>query len=427
MTIEMLNYAYSFVGGALLLLVLLGIIVSACMPGVNKQSKRFFIHSFSVLLLSIVAYVFDLFVYSNPNLAVAGRIIAYFETILPSLLMPLLTAYVLYCCGENPRKSVLFYIVVALWASLFVLLVVAQCTDFIYYFTKENQFVRGSWYPILIAPMIAMIVFNLICVICKRKKLNKKYFIAFLVYLLPLSVVMIVQSFVTVFLFIVIAVSISALSMFGIIMADQVEQYLRQRREIADQRASITVLQMRPHFIYNTMTSIYYLCEQDPEKAQQVTLDFTTYLRKNFSAIANKEPIPFAEELEHTRAYLAVEKAQYEDRLLIEYDTPHLAFRVPPLTLQPIVENSVKYGMDPDSDEPLRITIRAIKTDTGSVIIVEDNGLGLSEHDNGEPHLALNNIRERLSAIGATLTITPIENGGTKVTVFLPNTTETHR
>ena len=422
-----LLYAYFFVGGALFLLVLLGLVTSAVFPGLNKRNKGFFISSFAILLLSIVAYVIDLSIFTNPDLAWTGRIIAYFETILPSLLMPLLTAYVLYCCGENPRKSVLFYIVVALWSLLFVLLIVAQCTDFIYYFTEDNQFVRGSWYPVLIAPMIAMIVLNLIYVICKRKKLNKKYFIAFLVYLLPLSVVMIVQSFVTVFLFIVIAVSISALSMFGIIMADQVEHYLAQQREIADQRASITVLQMRPHFIYNTMTSIYYLCEQDPEKAQQVTLDFTTYLRKNFSAIANKEPIPFAEELEHTRAYLAVEKAQYEDRLFIDYDTPHLAFRVPPLTLQPIVENSVKYGMDPDSDQPLRITIRTKKTDTGSVIIVEDNGLGLSAQDNGEPHLALNNIRERLSVIGATLTITPIENSGTRVTVFLPNTTETHR
>ena len=203
-------------------------------------------------------------------------------------------------------------------------------------------------------------------------------------------------------------------------MADQVEQYLRQQREIADQRASIAVLQMRPHFIYNTMTSIYYLCEQDAKKAQQVTLDFTTYLRKNFNAITGKEPIPFAEELEHTRAYLAVVQAQCADNLIVTFDTPHTLFRLPPLTLQPLVENAVKYGLDPDATEPLRVWVKSEKTVDGSVITVEDNGPGFSDRDNGEPHLALSNIRERLSAIGATLTISPRENGGTRVTVTIP-------
>ena len=421
MTTEALIYSYCFAGGALLLLVLLGLVVSASMPGVNKRSKLFFISSFSVLVLSIVAYVIDLFVYSDPNFAPIERIVAFIETLLPSLLMPILTAYVLHCCGESVRKSALFYTVIALCTVLLALLGVAQFTEFIYYFTPDNQFVRGPWYPILIVPMIALIALNLAVVVRRRKQLTKKYFIAFLVYLLPLMIVMIAQAFVSVFLFIVVAVSISALSMFGIIMADQVEQYMRQQREIANQHARITVLQMRPHFIYNTMMSIYYLCEQDAEKAQQVTLDFTTYLRKNFNAITGKEPIPFAEELEHTRAYLAVVQAQCADNLIVTFDTPHTLFRLPPLTLQPLVENAVKYGLDPDATEPLRVSVKTEKTVDGSVITVEDNGPGFSDKDNGEPHLALNNIRERLSAIGATLTISPRENGGTIVRIFIPN------
>ena len=184
--------------------------------------------------------------------------------------------------------------------------------------------------------------------------------------------------------------------MFGIILFDQIDQYLRQQREIAHQRASIMVLQMRPHFIYNTMTSIYYLCDQDPKKAQQVTMDFTTYLRKNFTAIASENTIPFTEELEHTRAYLAVEQAQFEDSLFVfRYDTPHTRFRVPPLTLQPIVENAVKHGMDPDSG-PLRISIRTRRTEAGSEILVEDNGPGFDLPIDNEPHIALANIRQRL-------------------------------
>ena len=158
----------------------------------------------------------------------------------------------------------------------------------------------------------------------------------------------------------------------------------------------------------------------DPEKAQHVTLDFTTYLRKNFSAMASDDAILFSEELEHTRAYLAVEQAQFEDILFVEYDTPYTSFRLPALTLQPIVENAVKHGMDPDADEPLRISIKTTKTTSGYKIIVEDNGPGFCPVDDREPHTALANIRERLSLIcGGTLKITAREDGGTRVEVVI--------
>ena len=418
---DTLLFGYFFIGGALFLVVLLGLLASCTFPTLDKRSKLFFISSFSILLLSIVAYVIDIFIYTNPNLAWVERIIAFIETLFPSVLMPLLTMYVLACAKKNIRKSLIFYLNIALCVALFILLILTQFIDGIYYFTDENVFIRGQYYWVLIVLMLALIVLNLIEILCNRKALSKKYFIAFLVYLLPLLIVMTLQAFVSVFIWIVVAISISALSMFGIIMSEQIEQYFNQQRKIADQSASIAVLQMRPHFIYNTMTSIYYLCKQDSEKAQQVTLDFTIYLRKNFHAITNKEPILFSEELEHTRAYLAVVKAQYEDNLLVEFDTPHTLFRIPPLTLQPLVENSVKYGLDIDSTDPLRVSVKTEKVEKGSVIIVSDTGPGISDKDNGEPHTALNNIRERLSAIKGTLTISPNENGGTIVSIYIPD------
>ena len=125
-------------------------------------------------------------------------------------------------------------------------------------------------------------------------------------------------------------------------------------------------------------------------------MDFTNYLRKNFTAIASENPVPFSDELEHTRAYLAVEQVQFEDSLCVEYDTPHKNFRLPPLTLQPIVENAVKHGMDPEY-APLCISIRTRETDSGSEIIVEDNGPGFAPADDDcEPHIALANIKQRL-------------------------------
>lgn len=162
------------------------------------------------------------------------------------------------------------------------------------------------------------------------------------------------------------------------------------------------------------------MCEEDTEKAQQLIMDFTNYLRRNFTAIANTDTVPFKEELEHTKMYLAVEKARFEDDVFVEFLITHKNFRLPPLTLQPIVENAVKHGVDPEL-EPLHISIFTREAENGSEIFVKDTGPGFDGKENGEPHIALENIRERLEYMcGGTLSISEAEDGGTIVKVFIP-------
>lgn len=270
-------------------------------------------------------------------------------------------------------------------------------------------------------PMISLLILNLCGVIRRRSKLTKKYYAAFLVYSLPIVTTFVVHAVVFFPMLTVFGMVLSTLSMFAIILREQIEQNLNQQREIYNQRTSIMVLKMRPHFIYNAMMSIYYLCAKDSKKAQQVTLDFTTYLRKNFTAIASEDTVPFEDELEHTRAYLAIEQVQFEDNLLVEYDTPHINFQLPPLTLQPIVENAVKHGMDP-AFAPLCIKIQTRKTNSGSEIIVEDNGTGFDISAELEPNTTLANIQQRLKIMcGGNLDIQTSEGGGTTVTVTIPD------
>ena len=96
-------------------------------------------------------------------------------------------------------------------------------------------------------------------------------------------------------------------------------------------------------------------------------------------------------------------------------------FRVPPLTLQPIVENAVKHGMK-SSNDPIHISVITRQTDKASEIIVEDDGPGFSPVDDNEPHIALNNIRQRLKLMcNGKLIIAPREGGGTSVKVIIPH------
>ena len=418
--LELSTQVLLIVLGAAIMLALLGLVVSVSMPASDRWNKRFFIAYFTVLVLYIGFCTADAFTYRRPDMRAAQTVIYYFETLFCTLLLPMLTAYILRCSGEDWLHSPVFRLAAALWGLGFVLLNIAPFTTWLYYATPENSFCRGPLYPLVIILPGSIAVLDLACVIRWRFRMPRRYFVAFLVGIFPIVLTLLVHLVYSAFDLFGISISICAFSMFLIILYDQGAQILRQEREIANQRASIAVLQMRPHFIYNTMMSIYYLCRQDPDLAQRVTLDFTTYLRKNFTAIASDRLIPFSEEFEHTRAYLAVEQAQFDGRLFVDYDTPHMDFSLPPLTLQPIVENAVKHGMDPDA-EPLHIWIRTSGTDSGSEITVENSGASFEPADDGEPHIALGNIRQRLEMMcRGQMTITPREGGGTVVKVTIP-------
>ena len=422
------DFFYVFIFGAALLLSALGMFFAAVIPGIDRWSKRFFLGYFSVFLLCCLSSLMEtvFYYYSVPKAAVYFAILL--ECLLLSLPLPMLTVYLLHCRGESPRSSKLLRAVLGLMAVYSVLLASAPSTGIFSYLPSDNAYRRGPLYLLLLLPLIAILLLNLAGAIRCQGRLSRKTYLSFLVALIPITAALIVQLFIDAFPLLDISYVISALAMYGFILSDQIEQdqyhqreIARQQLEIANQRASIMVLQMRPHFIYNTMTSIFCLCGQDPQTAQKVVMDFTTYLRKNFTAIASETTIPFTSELEHTRAYLAVEQAVYEDSLSVDYDTPHTFFRVPPLTLQPIVENAVKHGRDPYAG-PLHISIRTRKTDSGSEIVVADNGRGFELSDDSGLGIALNNIQQRLEIMcGGTLRITPNEGGGTAVTVTIPD------
>ena len=391
------------------------------MPALDRWSRRYFITFFSVLLIYAGIISIDMMIYDNPEMASLLRVIAISEYLCFSVLTVMPMPLLLHCCGEKQLNSVLLRAQIMMWCVFCLMLLATQLSDMFYYVSSDNQYYRGPLFPLMISPLAVIMIINTAALIIKRKKISKRFFLSLLIYILPTTIFIIMYMFFNgVDLLLSFWMFLCALTTFALILTDNMKKYIQQQREIANQRANVMILQMRPHFIYNTMMGIYYLCDQDSGKAKQVTLDFTTYLRKNFAALANEDTVPFKDELEHTRAYLAVEQAQFEDSLFVSFDTPHTLFRLPPLTLQPIVENSVKHGMAA-SDDPMHITIVTRQTDTTSEIIVEDDGPGFGSGDNNEPHIALKNIRERLKLMcKGTLEISPREGGGTSVKVTIP-------
>lgn len=428
--------SFSIVGAALLL-SLIGLWFTVIIPGIDRWSRHFFIYYFMVFMLCCLFSIAETLFQNHPIPETAFRFLLFLETLLLSLPVPMLTVYLLHCSHEDTHKNRFLYSVLFLWGFqlLINLLSCLASVDEIIYVTSGNRYYRGTLYPLFLLPTIIILFLNLSVTIRRRKLLSRKAFLAFLIAILSITASVTLQLFIEVFPFVGISYVISALAMYSIILSDQIEQDLRlqreiaiqqqeiagQQREIAHERAKVMVLRMRPHFIYNTLMSIYSLCRTDPAKARQITMDFTNYLRRNFNAVASDSAVPFSTELEHTRAYLGVEQAQYDDMLAVEYDIPYTQFRLPPLTLQPIVENAVKHGMDPDSG-PLHIRIRTRHTGSCTTIIVEDSGPGFDPSIKIKPHTTLANIRQRLEMMcGGSLAFTAGENGGTVATVTIPD------
>ena len=396
------TYFSSVIDLTTLLLGVLGILITFILRDTESRWRKFCVVFFSAMILKTAATLSGQFADMYWNNIPLKTACDFLGILFSSTIIPLITLYILRCCSEEPRRSFLWKLILILWGLSAAAAVGDLLERTLFAVLTQDGTEHKRWLiPIYLLFTTISLIVCFVAVIRRRKQLSKFQFILILVYLLT-------------------PVSVMLLAMELMLLVDQGKRYLEQKEQIANQKVSLAVLQMRPHFIYNTMMSIYYLIEQDAPKAQQVTLDFTDYLRKNFTAIAKEVTIPFTEELEHTKAYLSVEQVRFEGKLFVEFDTDYTDFRLPPLTMQPIVENAVKHGVDPDLD-PLYITVRTREVKHGAEITVEDTGPGFSPNDNNEPHIALKNIQERLEMMcKGTLTISERDGGGTAVKIYIP-------
>ena len=192
---------------------------------------------------------------------------------------------------------------------------------------------------------------------------------------------------------------------------------------LQESQISIMLSQIQPHFLYNTLNSIYQLCETNPMRARSLVNSFSEYLRNNLSSLEAPGLIPFATELSHVNTYLDIEKVRFEDTLEIEYDIKCVDFSLPVLTVQPIVENAVKHGTSKKRGGGT-VKIMADEDNESYVITVSDTGCGFDPEkpkNDGNRHVGIENVRQRLiNMCGGTLTIESKVGVGTLATIIIP-------
>ena len=201
-------------------------------------------------------------------------------------------------------------------------------------------------------------------------------------------------------------------------------EYVKEHENalMAEHRIKLMMSQIQPHFLYNSLSSISELCETDPKKAQQLTDDFSEYLRYNLTALSTEKLVSFEKQLEQTEIYLNIEKTRFEDRVNAVYEIEARDFEVPTLTVQPLVENAVRHGICKRS-EGGTVTVRSYETDHEYVIEISDDGVGFDMESivkDGETHVGLENVRARLKYFGDKFEIDSKPDIGTTATIKVP-------
>ena len=204
-------------------------------------------------------------------------------------------------------------------------------------------------------------------------------------------------------------------------------EMLRRELELSEAKNALLMRQISPHFIFNSLQVIIGMCDRSPENVKPALTHFSEYLRNNLESVTGNDMIPFEKELAHTKEYLALEQYGDGKKFTIEYRLDVTEFQVPPLILQPVVENAVQYGIGTRTHGGI-IVIETTDTPFMTLIRVKDDGNGkssITEQQKKRRSVGMQNVRARLKALcGGELILESSENG-TTVTITIPKNENT--
>lgn len=182
--------------------------------------------------------------------------------------------------------------------------------------------------------------------------------------------------------------------------------------------------QINPHFLFNALHTTSFFVRKDPNKAREIIIDLSTYLRYNLENSCKLVPLEM--ELEQVKAYFNIEKARFGDKISLNIDVDENIknISIPSLIIQPLVENSIKHGLLKKREGGF-VNIIAKKENKGCLITIEDNGIGIDQKiidnldDRIDKNIGLKNVHNRIKLIyGKGLVVEKLETG-TKISFYI--------
>jgi len=367
--------------------------------------------------------------------------------LLQYLMVALFVGYIKYLSRAGKASRVVA-LITYIFASLCGLICVisAKYTHWFYSIDSQNVYHREPYYNvalIFIGVLYALVILQII--VCS-KRLKLKQIISLLLYIMIPFTMVILQVILKPNIGLVnIGISISLIVIFiennirvsiletelnkkvlqqNMMLLNQNKVIAKKKEEIENLQLNMVITQMQPHFIFNVLNIIYYLCAKDTKLAQTAIDSFSNYLRANIDSLVSDELAPFSKELEHVKNYLDLEKLRFDDELEIEYDIGPSDFHIPMLVVQPLAENAVKHGIA-KSVNGGKLIIRTIEDYDNFYIYVIDNGVGFDPNKklgfDGRHHIGIDNVRMRIEKrVNGKLEIFSSKGKGTTSVITIP-------
>ena len=376
--------------------------------------QTIFILGMSLLVQNVVE---DWMATEHPNIEARTGLAMYGYIVRPLFLL-------LFCHIVSPdRKHIAGWVLIGINTAVYLLLV--PMTKWVFWITEDNHWSGGPLSKTCIVTSFILLGHLLCLTVVESRKTRKRAL------WIPITVII----FIIISIFqdseiggeqqpvAFLTMAIIGGSVFYYVWLHMQFAWKHEDSIHAQQRIQIMMSQIQPHFMYNTLATVQALCYSDPEKAAATVEKFARYLRQNLDTLSEMNLIPFRKELEHTQIYADIEMVMYPS-VHVEWDIGEDDFLLPALTVQPLVENAIRYGARSRSEGYVKVTTR--REEGGVSIWIEDNGKGFDPDnvtvDPTRSHIGLKNVEERLEKMcDGALEVNSVIGEGTTVTMWIPD------
>ncbi len=343
------------------------------------------------------------------------------------VLAALFSHYLCVRLEESSGRS--YYLWSKIVAALTVVMVLCTLGGLFYSIDEGNVYVRSPWYWVSSAYAVLVSAVNLALVLRERRSLEAGSVACLLFYIIAPAAAAAIQAFVYGPNFMVVATVTGLVVLFMETQAqtaratvEQAEALARTQVEVSESRLALLSSQIQPHFLFNTLDTIYGLCDENMEQAKSAIASFSHLLRMNLASLKRTEPIPIEAEIDYVDTYLELEQMSDESRLRYEFDVQATGFAVPALSVRTLAENAVKHGLG-ERSQGGSLVVRTREMPGEYTVSVVDDGVGFDtqvDFDESQ-HTGLANTRDRLEAMcGGTLEVFSEPGKGTTAIMHIP-------